>query len=830
MKLDFDDLLGELEDEHNEFEEFPVDIDTFMSDERYLGKVGMTLSPLQKKMVEASTEIYKKHTLIQLYGEEEGLARFKRIYNELCFMLGKGCQDYNDEVYNSVDGTYRKIGELVTTPEHRVASINGKSIGSEDATESWVEGYDEMYLVTTEQGIQTTVTANHKFLSMGGHFSELCTLSVGDRIASALNLPVENPKDLCPALCSLDEAQGLSKENLMIYLVNNVRDNSITVNSHREAIVVQRLFARTGRPSTIRAKNGRFKVKVIKDYYKMKRSGLIDGDIYWDKIVSIDPVGKKPFYTLTAMENHNYVSNGLIHANSGKNETTSIIVCYVVYKLLCLKDPAKYYGKPTGNAIDIINVALNADQAKRNFFDNVVGKIKLSPWFAGKYDPTAKQIKFDKNINVYSGNSKAESFEGYNLLMAILDEIAGFGVDSDAGNVEGDAIYNMFVDSVVSRYPEEGKVIMLSFPRFKGDFIDKYYNAAVKDKETAIKRHTFKIDPDLPDGIRDNEYEISWEEDHIISYSRPKVFCLRRPSWVINPTRVVDFYKGRFLLDPNVAYGKFACMPADSIDSYFGSKEKVEKAFRLRRLMVDENGVFAKTFVPEPGVRYYMHVDLGQVQDRSAVAMAHVGGWQQTNIFGDQQLVRPKIVVDFVRYWTPTRENIIDLSEVKRFIFNVIERGFDIGLVTFDQWHSVDIILELNGMGIKAEKLSLKKEHYDDFKLAVYEERVVGPYIPILIDELIKLRVTKTGKVDHIAGAHNDMAEAITGAIYNATAKTERYMDQEVEVLTYEDLRRQTREAREEELQHRRTTEGLIVAPPKMPKDMEEYLREMKIL
>lgn len=605
MELNFDDIISSIEG-NPDFEEIPVDIDTFMLSDLFLGSLGMSLSPLQTKMVEASTEIYKKETLVALYGEEEGLARHRRTYNELCFELGKG---------------------------------------------------------------------------------------------------------------------------------------------------------------------------------------------------------------------------------SGKNETTSVIVCYVVYKLLCLKDPAKYYGKPSGNAIDIINVAINADQAKRNFFDAVVGKIKKAPWFAGKFDDVARHIKFDKNINVYSGNSKAESFEGYNLIMAILDEIAGFGVDADAGNVQGEEIYNMFVDSVVSRYPEEGKVLMLSFPRFKGDFIDKYYNGAIKEKETEIKKHVFKVDPELQDGIVDNEFAIEWEEDHIISYTRPKTYCLRRPSWVINPTRVVEYYKLRFLQDPNVAYGKFACMPPDAIDSYFGSKDKVEKAFRLNRLNVDENGVFAKSFKPEPGVKYYMHVDLAQVQDRAAVAMSHIAGWQQTTIFGDQQLVRPKIVVDFVRYWTPTRERMIDISEVKRFIFDIVEKGFDVGLVTFDQWHSVDIIQELNGMGVKAEKLSLKKEHYDDFKLAVYEERIVGPHIDILIDELIKLRVTRAGKVDHPLGGHNDMAEAITGSIYNTVAYTDRYLDGDIEIVTYDDLRRQLRDEQLERFDNMKKANNTIVAPPtKIPSDIEEYLKNMKVL
>jgi hypothetical protein len=97
---------------------------------------------------------------------------------------------------------------------------------------------------------------------------------------------------------------------------------------------------------------------------------------------------------------------------SGKDHTSTIGCAYLVYKLLCLKDPARYFGKPPADAIDIINVAINAQQAKNVFFKGFKGKISRSPWFAGKYDSKADSIEFDKSITVYSGHSERESHEG----------------------------------------------------------------------------------------------------------------------------------------------------------------------------------------------------------------------------------------------------------------------------------------------------------------------------------------------------------------------------------------------------------------------------------
>ena len=119
---------------------------------------------------------------------------------------------------------------------------------------------------------------------------------------------------------------------------------------------------------------------------------------------------------------------------SGKDYTSTIACAYIVYLLLCLKDPARYYGKPPGDAIDIINVAVNAVQAQQVFFKGFKNRITRCPWFIGKYNEKVGSIEFIKSITVHSGHSQRESWEGYNLLFAVLDEISGFDLESTSGN------------------------------------------------------------------------------------------------------------------------------------------------------------------------------------------------------------------------------------------------------------------------------------------------------------------------------------------------------------------------------------------------------------
>jgi hypothetical protein len=473
---------------------------------------------------------------------------------------------------------------------------------------------------------------------------------------------------------------------------------------------------------------------------------------------------------------------------SGKDYTSTIACAYVVYLLLCLKDPARYYGKPPGDSIDIINVAINAIQAQQVFFKGFTNRITRCRWFDGKYEQKVSSFAFTKGITVHSGHSQRESWEGYNLLFAVLDEISGFDLDSTSGNEQAktaSAIYKMFRGSVDSRFPQFGKLLLLSFPRFKNDYIQQRYNEVVAEKEVVIREHTFKVDEDLPDNTEGNEFSIQWEEDHIISYSEPKVFALKRPTWEINPTIKIKDLAINFYRDPIDALSRFACMPPEAVDALFTSREKVEKAFNNLNIPIAEDGSFKEWFKPEEGKRYYIHVDLAQKHDHCAVSMAHVDRWVTMKMAGAYTNAQPYIIVDAVKYWTPTKERAVDFTDVKNYIISLKQRGFDIRMVTFDRWNSFDMMEQIKSYGMNSEILSVAKKHYDDMLLGVTEERISGPRLPLLIDELLELRIVKKDKVDHPRKGSKDLSDATCGAIYNAISLTPKG-DGEIHVYRYD--------------------------------------------
>jgi len=520
---------------------------------------------------------------------------------------------------------------------------------------------------------------------------------------------------------------------------------------------------------------------------------------------------------------------------SGKDYTSTIVCAYIVYLLLCLKDPAKYYGKPSGDTIDILNIAVNADQARNVFFANYKKRITDCEWFKGKYEATQNGMIFDKSVRVFSGHSEREAFEGLNLFVAVLDEISAFALESTSGNQQAktaDAVYKMYRASVDSRFPDFGKVLLLSFPRFKDDYIQQRYNAAVAEKEVITKSYTMKLDPDLPEGTEGNEFTISWEEDHIVRYKYPRLFALRRPTWEVNPTVKIDSPAmvraaaedlGDFL-------GRFACMPTNLSDGFFKNKEAIESTF-VTQNGVDEDGVFLSTFQPKDGMKYYIHVDLAQKHDHCVVSMAHVEKWINVKIGADYQEMHPIVVIDCIRWWTPTKTKTVDFADVRDFIVALRRRGFDIKLATFDRWNSFDTMNILtNEHGIATDTLSVDKKHYDDYLSIMYDNRLIGPKVQLLIDELGELRAIQRGQkivIDHPRKGTKDFSDATCGSIFNAVSNTAKPVNTEVEVLSYADMVKRARE----ETPPTPKPLGVIRDPREdMPQELRDYMSRLRLL
>ena len=221
----------------------------------------------------------------------------------------------------------------------------------------------------------------------------------------------------------------------------------------------------------------------------------------------------------------------------------------------------------------------------------------------------------------------------------------------------------------------------------------------------------------------------------------------------------------------------------------------------------------------------FVHVDLAQKHDHCAVAMGHVASWVTMKIGDKMKEAAPRVVIDAVRYWTPTASKSVDFTEVKDYIISLKERGFNLRMVTFDRWNSHDMMQQLKAYGINTELLSVAKKHYEDMSLVITEERLDGPRIQLLVDELLQLRIVRD-KVDHPRKGSKDLSDAVCGAVYNAISLTARDLNQDLELYTYSGVFATEIEQLRQESDARLKNVVRIPEKKYIPQDLQDYLDE----
>ena len=434
---------------------------------------------------------------------------------------------------------------------------------------------------------------------------------------------------------------------------------------------------------------------------------------------------------------------------SGKDHCARITLAYTVYLLHCLRDPLGYYGKATGVYVDLLNLAVNAQQAQRVFFEPFKNLLLSSPWFNEQgFEPRVSEIFFfSRPVRCFSGHSESEGWEGYEVMTVILDEISAFKTDSELkGDVRSkgsaSAIYNMSKLSVMSRFPEIGKCLLLSFPRYKGDFIQQRYDSSIEKNE-------------------------------------PKTWAIKAATWEVNPTIERHQLESEYIRNPIEARARFECEPPHMEDAFFRDADLVRSAFNVGEDPIDEDGAFKPWFNGSDNFTRFIHVDLALKRDRAALAMVHCPGLKDINTgLGVESL--PVLNVDLVNSWSAAPGAEINFSSIRALIIDLCRR-FSVAIVSFDQWQSVEMIQSLKGMGINADFHSVKKTDYDTLMTSIYDKRLRGYWNHILVeDELLKLKLLNGTKIDHPTSGSKDLADSVAGAVFQSVQHIQ--IDQEIEI------------------------------------------------
>lgn len=485
-----------------------------------------------------------------------------------------------------------------------------------------------------------------------------------------------------------------------------------------------------------------------------------------------------------------YVNFGTLQwgKGSGKDHICRVLSARVLYLLMCLKSPQRYYGMPSQDYIHTLNVAASATQAQRAFFRPLRDLVTHSRFFRDRCEPKEFSVRFDKGLECVSGHSETETQEGLNLILGIADEISAFKTKDEAerfsryaGGREpaktAEGLLKMMRTSARTRFPSVFKIVAISYPRFKGDAIQQLTQRGLDDLTAKGERSMHYVSGPLP----------TWEVN-------PRV-----------PSR--DVFEDDYEEDPYMARAMYECKPESSANRWFRNATSVHTTFAERVSPEpveveyywgkDEYGKkhegdpvsggegwqarfhYSKDLFPMMGAVYAVHCDMALNGDRAGVAMAHVRNWQEGEWkgIGEEPVIEPRPIIklDFVtsfeadlRAEPMPRE--VQIRWYRKLVWELMTRGFDIAQVSFDGWQSLDSMQILEGWGVETKYLSTDRrpEPYENLRDVMYDGRLEAYWRKRTIDELLALTRLPNGKVDHPPGGSKDEADAVAGAVLGA--------------------------------------------------------------
>lgn len=447
---------------------------------------------------------------------------------------------------------------------------------------------------------------------------------------------------------------------------------------------------------------------------------------------------------------------------SGKSYFSSQAIEYIIYRLLCLKDPQSYFRFAKGTKIAFVNISKSFSQAKDVVFGEIKNRIDNSPWFQTfyPYDPRIKSVlRLAKNIYILPLGSNEEAPLGYNIFGAVIDEASFHTATKNKDYAEES--YNQIKKRIRSRFFEKGKMFIITSPKYIYDFAEKKF--AEDDSPKLYKLRT-----------------PLWEAMPPEMYSGKK-FDLGKYMDSFAGTMVPIEYEDEFRQNPERAMRDYGAQPSLAIQGFFRDSSVIEMHVNKgrRHPISPRTGDFEEWFVNSKvsghydSDKYYIHIDLGLNKegkgDACGIAMGKFNGWEEFKSVTGKIEKRPKIFIAYMeRVIAGPREEIL-FSDIRKKIYRIKDIGYNIAEVTFDGFQSVDSIQMLNEAGFKSELLSVDRtpEPYYTLKAALLEGRLDYYHYGSFITELQQLEEIKGTKVDHPRGGSKDVADAVAGVCYH---------------------------------------------------------------
>lgn len=480
----------------------------------------------------------------------------------------------------------------------------------------------------------------------------------------------------------------------------------------------------------------------------------------------------------------------------GKTTFASIALPYMAHWVLCLRDPQAYFELLPGSRIAFMQMSTSRSQALKVVFGDIFARIKNSKWFVENYphDPKfTNEIRFPKEIWILPGDSAETTFEGFNILAGILDEMDSHKEtkDKDYADVGYDTIHNrissrfVVLDDEGSEVGHKGLLICIGQMKKATGFAARKYKEFLEDSRAYVMRMTIWESFGWKRYTRkDGTHNSFWYD------KRRKKIVPETIVGVVNNSDFIEIpnaYRKDFENNPEKALRDLAGIPPEVSDPFISMVDKITLCVtRWKERHGDESPVgpellrpvFAPWFRGDNDPRRrHIHVDMAYSGDGDSlgIGMGHV-----EELVEIEDELKPYIVMDCLIRIRAHSGGEIFLPDVRRIIYQLKdELHFRIVSVSMDGFQSTESLQQLQKKRFHTEYVSIDKSTlpYEDLREAIYDERFEFP--PFLThatfgdDKLIEIGVQELSqlqddgkKIDHPVGGSKDVADTMAGVCY----------------------------------------------------------------
>lgn len=522
---------------------------------------------------------------------------------------------------------------------------------------------------------------------------------------------------------------------------------------------------------------------------------------YWKRVL------KKLFPDPFTTSVNNFIESGA--RGLGKSEIAVTIAAYLMYRVMCLRNPIDYYGlKPTEKicfAFMNITKTLAEDIASSKFQNT----IKLSPWFQAHGTMVGRENIYwqpPEYIQIIIG-SQSSHVLGLPIFFAFFDEISFIrNQDIDKQKAKAIDMIDTAIGGMKTRFLRNGKspslLILASSKRSEKSFLEVH----MKKKLESEKENVLIVDEPVWNIKPENTYSgkrfnVALGNKFLVSQVIPDEDNL--DVWRDKGYKILSVpieFRPDFLDDIERALCDFAGISSSELSKYIsGTAVSAIKDINLKNPFTKDiievgNAVddkqqyydyFDLSVIPESlkAKPMYIHLDMSVSGDMTGIAGIFVTG-KKPPTEGLDQSNDLLFQLGFSVSIKAPKGAQISFEKNKNLIYWLKSQGFKIRGVSSDSFQSVETGQVLTSRGFKYTMISVDRVNpsnhicmpYQYFKSTIYEGRLKIYNSTTLIDEIINLeRNINTGKVDHPDGFRKDVCDAVVGAIWNASQHAEEF-------------------------------------------------------